>query len=96
VLGELTWEHVRRHVRDVVTVSEAEIRAAQRVLALRGRLVAEPGGAVATAAYLFRGAQLPAGRTVALVSGGCVDPVAYRAVLSGADPEDGVLDTGPR
>jgi threonine dehydratase len=90
-LGELTWAHVRRFVRDIVTVSEAEIRAAGRVLATRARLVAEPAGAVATAAYLFRGAELPAGRTVALVSGGCVDPAAYRALLGGSDPEDAVL-----
>lgn len=94
VLGELAWEHVRRFVRDVVTVSEAEIRSAARVLARRSRLVAEPAGAVATAAYLFRGAQLPPGRTVALVSGGCVDPAAYLAVLTGADPEDAVLGAG--
>jgi threonine dehydratase len=87
-LGELAWEHVWRHVRDIVTVSEAEIRAAVRILAAGARLVAEPAGAVATAAYLFRSAELPAGRTVAVVSGGCVDPAAYLALLAGGDPED--------
>lgn len=90
-LGELTWEHVRRHVRDIVTVSEAEIRTAVRILAGRARLVAEPSGAVATAAYLFRAAELPPGRTVAVVSGGCVDPAAYLTLLARRDPEDAVL-----
>jgi threonine dehydratase len=87
-LGELTWAHVRHYVRDIVTVSEAEIRAAVRVLSARARLVAEPAGAVATAAYLFRAAELPPGRTVAVVSGGGGDRGAHLELLAGHDPED--------
>ncbi len=87
-VGVLPWAHMRRYVRDVVTVSEDEIRAAVRVLAGRAHLVAEPSGAVALAAYLFRAADLPRGRTVAVVSGGCVDPAAYLELLSGPDVGD--------
>jgi threonine dehydratase len=72
VLGELTWEHLRRHLDAVVTVSEAEIEAAARHLAGRFRLVAEPSGALATAAYRWHRAELPPGRAVAVVSGGNV------------------------
>ena len=67
--------HMLELVDDIVTVTEDEIRAAVRRLALEARLVAEPGGAVAVAACLFRRAELPAaGTTVAVLSGGNIDP----------------------
>lgn len=91
-VGVLPWAHIRRFVRDVVTVSEAEIRTAVRVLAAQARLVAEPSGAVALAAYLYRAADLPRGRTVAVVSGGCVDPAQYLELLSEQGPGDAVAE----
>ncbi len=81
-LGVLPWEHVRRYVDRVVTVSEAEITEAVRCLARSARLVAEPSGAVTTAAYLFHRDELPLGSTVAVVSGGNVDPASYAQILS--------------
>ena len=73
-VGRLPWEHIRRFVDGILTVSEDEIAAAGRALALRSRLVAEPSGAVTSAAYLFHAADLPTGRTVAVVSGGNAEP----------------------
>lgn len=81
-VGMLPWEHIQALVADVVTVTEAEIRAAMRVLATRARLVVEPSGAVAVAAYLGRG-RPPAGPTVAVLSGGNVDPALLAEVLAG-------------
>jgi threonine dehydratase len=81
--GRLPWEHIRAYVDDVVTVTEEEILAAMRRLALQARLVAEPAGAVATAAHLFHGEALPPGRRVALLSGGNVAPELLAAVLAG-------------
>jgi threonine dehydratase len=82
-LGDLTWSHVREFVDDIVTVSEGEIREAMRKLAIEARLVAEPGGAVSFAAWLFRQEQLPPTRlNVALISGGNVDPSLLAQVLS--------------
>jgi threo-3-hydroxy-L-aspartate ammonia-lyase len=83
-VGELPFEHLR-YVDDIVTVSEDEIREAMRQLAQRARLVAEPAGAVATAAYLSRFA-MPGGRRnyVAVVSGGNADPALYADILSQA------------
>jgi threonine dehydratase len=82
-LGDLTWPHVREFVDDIVTVSEDEIRAAVRKLALEVHLVAEPGGAVSFAAWLFRQEQLPPTRlNVALISGGNVEPRLLAQVLS--------------
>jgi threo-3-hydroxy-L-aspartate ammonia-lyase len=77
----LPWAHITQLVDDVVTVTEDEILAAMRQLATGSRLVAEPSGAVATAAYLFRRESQPVGRTVAVVSGGNVDPAVLRQVL---------------
>jgi threonine dehydratase len=82
-LSPLTWAHVSAYVDDIVTVSEDEILEAVRVLATRARLVAEPSGAVTTAAYLFHPDALPAGRHhVAMVSGGNVDPGLLARVLT--------------
>jgi threonine dehydratase len=78
--SELTFAHVRKFVDDVVTVTEDQIRAAIGVLATRSQVVAEPSGAVSTAAYLY--ADLPKGRTVSVVSGGNIDPKMLVEVLS--------------
>ncbi|OZM71722.1 threonine dehydratase [Amycolatopsis antarctica] len=79
--SELTFAHLRGVLDGVIAVSEDEIRDAMRVLATRARLVAEPSGAVPVAAYLHHADAFPAGRTVALVSGGNVDPALLAGVL---------------
>ena len=82
-LGEAPFEHIRAFVDDIITVTEEEILEAMRRLALRVRLVAEPSGAVTFAAYLFHRAELPASRlTVAVISGGNVEPGLLAEVLS--------------
>ena len=81
--SELTFAHVRKLVDDIVTVSEEEILATIVTLARRARLIAEPSGATATAAYLHRGNDLPAGRTVTIVSGGNIDPTLLTRLLTG-------------
>jgi threonine dehydratase len=89
-VGELTFSHIRELVSDIVTVSDDEMLAAVRRLATRARLVAEPGGAAAVAACLFRSAGqlgLPAdgedgGLVVAVLSGGNIDPSLLAEVLT--------------
>jgi threonine dehydratase len=91
-LGELTFPHIREFVDDIVTVTEDEILRAIRRLALEARLVAEPGGAVAVAACLFRsaaelglGGDGPSDATapvVAVLSGGNIDPALLAGVLA--------------
>jgi threonine dehydratase len=74
-VGDLPFAHLSEYVDGIITVTEEEIRAAMRHLLRHARLVAEPGGAVTTAAYLFHRAGLPAASTyVAVLSGGNVDP----------------------
>lgn len=74
-LGDIAWSIVRHHVADSVTVDDDAIRAAQRLLWDRLRLVAEPGGAAALAA-LHSGAYTPepGERIVVVVCGSNCDP----------------------
>ncbi|HVJ08152.1 MAG TPA: threonine/serine dehydratase [Acidisarcina sp.] len=82
-IGELNFAHIRAYVDGIVTVTEAEIRSAMRRMIFSTRLVTEPSGAVATAAALYHAAELPHSRkTVAVMSGGNVEPEILRAVIS--------------
>jgi threonine dehydratase len=81
-LTDLTFAHLRERLDGIVTVSEEETLYAMRELAYRGRLVAEPSGAVTTAAYQFHREHLPSGRTVAVLSGGNPDPALFAKALA--------------
>lgn len=74
-LGSVAWSVVREHVAHSVTVADDDIRAAQRLLWDRMRLVVEPGGATALAA-LRSGAYVPEPdeRVVVVVCGSNCDP----------------------
>jgi threonine dehydratase len=78
--GDLTFAHVQAFVDDMVTISEAAIVDAMRWLFREARLVAEPSGAVTTAAVLAGGDPRPG--TVAVVSGGNVSAEDYVGYLS--------------
>ncbi|GAB3376575.1 threonine/serine dehydratase [Micromonospora halotolerans] len=80
-LSELTLAHLRDRLDGIVTVTEDEILTATGRLLREARLVAEPSGAVAAAARLFHRDELPHGRTVAVVTGGNVDPAVLAAAL---------------
>jgi threonine dehydratase len=72
-LGEIPWRQIREFVDDIVTVSEDEIRDGVRRLAADARLVVEPSGAAAFAAYVHHADLLGLdGNVVAVVSGGNV------------------------
>ncbi|PRW63581.1 threonine ammonia-lyase [Actinopolyspora mortivallis] len=81
--SELTFAHLAAFVEDVVTVTEEEIAEAVGYLARGPGLVAEPSGAVTTAAWLHRTRELPDTTTVAVVSGGNVDPALLVSSLGG-------------
>jgi threonine dehydratase len=70
-VGQVPWGQIREYVDDIITVSEDEIRDGVRWLASDARLVAEPSGAVAFAAWRHRFKSLGvSGNVVAVVSGG--------------------------
>jgi threonine dehydratase len=82
-VGTLPFAHIRELVTDIVTVTEDEMLTAVRRLAGQARLIAEPGGAAAVAAWLFRSGQLPrAAAPVAVLSGGNIDPALLVSILA--------------
>ncbi len=82
-VGVRNFAHIQAYVDGIVTVTEAEIRAARRAIVSTARLVPEPSGAVTTAALLFHADELPPFRkAVAVVSGGNVDPAMLAEVLT--------------
>jgi threonine dehydratase len=73
-IGPMNFEHIRRYVDDIVTVSEDDIRNAMQLLADNPKTLAEPSGAVAVAAFLFHRNQLPKTTyNVAVISGGNIE-----------------------
>ena len=81
-LSELTLAHLSKHLDGIVTVTDDEILATVRTLARSAHLVAEPSGAVAPAAVLHRRDELPPGRTVAVVTGGNIDPALFASLMA--------------
>lgn len=81
-VGQIPWAHIRRFVDNIVTVSEKQIRDSMRRIAGEARLIAEPSGAAAAAGALANGAELA--RSVAIVSGGNVEPALYASILEGS------------
>jgi threonine dehydratase len=90
-LGDRTFAHLHANIDAIVTVTEAQIAAGVRLAAERSRLVVEPSGALAVAAIAYRADELGSadldGDLVGVVSGGNVDPAAYRAYLETPLPD---------
>jgi threonine dehydratase len=80
--GALTFPIVRESITDVRLVTDDEIAAAVRFLALRTRVVVEPSGAVAAAAVLAGKIPAPRGARVGVVlSGGNIEPDMFMEIL---------------
>jgi threonine dehydratase len=71
-LGRVTFPLVRRHVHDMVTVSDEAVIRAMRFLYERMKLVVEPTAALPVAA-LFEGLVEADERIGVIISGGNVD-----------------------
>jgi threonine dehydratase len=83
--GLLNFAIIRDAVDEIVTVSEDDMARALLVLLERAKLVVEPAGAVSVAAILA-GKITPtaggSGSTVAMLSGGNIDPLLMQRVIS--------------
>ena len=96
-VGAVTWPYLQEYLDDIVTVSEHQMLDAMRRIAFDAWLVAEPSGAVATAAALAVAARgrssgvsaavdrdaSPRRRAVAVITGGNVEPALFADVLAG-------------
>lgn len=72
-VGELNFELLRRHVDDVVTVSEESIIAAMRTIWETMKIIVEPSAAVPYAAILEGKVDVKQRRTGLILTGGNVD-----------------------
>ncbi len=80
--GALTFPILQKHLTDVLLVTDREIVATVRFLALRARVVVEPTGAVGAAAVLHGRTPLPRGARVGVVlSGANIDPELLIEIL---------------
>jgi threonine dehydratase len=78
--GDVTFAAVRDHVDDIITVSEASLSRAVLATLERAKLVVEPAGAAAVAAILDDPGRF-ASPTVAVLSGGNIDPLLLGKVI---------------
>jgi threonine dehydratase len=78
--GAIPFALIAKHLDKVVTVNDNQIATAIVALLERSKLVVEPAGAVAVAA-LMTGKVKPRGTTVAVLSGGNIDPLLLQKVI---------------
>ena len=78
--GAIPFELIKKHIDKVVTVSDSEIALAIVALAERAKMVVEPAGAASVAA-LLAGKVKPRGTTVAVLSGGNLDPLLMQKII---------------
>ena len=79
--GTLNFEIIQATVDEVVTVSDDDTARALVMLLERAKLVVEPAGAVAVAAILA-GKVTGSGKTVAILSGGNIDPMLLQRIVA--------------
>jgi threo-3-hydroxy-L-aspartate ammonia-lyase len=79
--GDLTFEHVRALIDEVVRVSEDEIADAVRFLARHTKMVVEPSGATSVAGARRLAPPGAPGVHVAVLSGGNVEPSVFADLL---------------
>ena len=85
--GKITFPIMQRLCGPGVVVTEDEAMRAVAQAFLRLKVVAEPGGAVALAAALFRQDQIVGDDVIVVISGGNVDPDVFTKALTTLEAE---------
>lgn len=80
--GDITWPLIKRLCGPGLVVSEDEALQAMAQAFNRLKVVAEPGGAVALAAALYRADQIEGDNVIVTISGGNVDPAMFARALN--------------
>jgi threonine dehydratase len=76
-LGDLTFAIIRRHVADILTVTDDQLVEAMRFFATRMKLMVEPTGCLAAAAVLNGLVDIKGKRVGVVISGGNVDLATF-------------------
>jgi len=79
--GNITFPYIKKYVDSIFTVSEQEILSATGQIIRESRMLVEPSGATTFAAWLKFHDQLDPGKTVAILSGGNIDPILLSSLL---------------
>ena len=82
LVGELTFEIIRRHVDDILTVTDEQLVEAMRFYAERMKMVVEPTGCLTLAAACHAGLDLKGQRVGLVISGGNVDLPRFAQLLA--------------
>ena len=78
--GDIPFRHLQKYLDDIVLISEQDLADAFRTILFRAKLMGEPAGVVASAAFLT--GKVDVGRkTVALLSGGNVTESVVQKML---------------
>jgi len=81
-VGELTLEHTKHFVDELVTVDDEEIKNAMRWILQRSKLLTEGAGAGGTAAFLSGKARVkPGAKVVTILSGGNIDFERLKSII---------------
>jgi threonine dehydratase len=80
--GALTFPLIQRHVKGILTVSDAQLVSTMRFFAERMKMVVEPTGCLAAAALLEGAIDLRGRRVGVVISGGNVDLAAFASFIS--------------
>lgn len=79
--GDITWPILKRLCGPALVISDDEALDAMAQAFLRLKLVAEPGGAAALAAALYRNNEIKGDDVIVTISGGNVDPAMFTRAL---------------
>lgn len=82
--GTLTFPILARRAGPGLVVTDEEVRRAMALAVTRLKIAAEPGGAVALAAALFRREEIAGEAVIVTVTGGNADPALFAEVLAQA------------
>ncbi len=83
--GEFPFKHLQKYLDEIVLITEEDIARGFRALLFRAKLLAEPAGAVAAAAFLAGKADQRL-RTVACVTGGNLTEETMQKMLTMSAP----------
>ena len=89
--GEMTFNLVQEYVDDIVTVNDAEIANATYLLLQRAKTLAEPSGAAAVAALIYKKYNFAGKKVVPIISGGNINMTLLEQIV-----EQGMMDEGLR
>lgn len=81
-LGQLTFPIIQQGVKDIVTVTDAQLVDTMRFFAERMKMVVEPTGCLSSAAVLQQVVAVPGKRVGVIISGGNVDLAQYGRLLA--------------